>query len=167
VFQFNNFTPVNKMADRIRKIRVGKDLSQDFVAGKLKISQQKYQRIESGQTRLPADMLIDIAEALGCSVFDIIHTSHTEKNQAKVALEAAALESKYKNEFIDELRGAFQTSLETKDKMVALLEIQNAELKEEINALKKKQDNFKSTSTDLTAGVKKKKNLTAKSLHKH
>lgn len=50
------------VATKIRTLRNAKGYSQEYVAAKLKISQNTYSKIESGQTRLTLDRVKQIAE---------------------------------------------------------------------------------------------------------
>jgi DNA-binding XRE family transcriptional regulator len=47
---------------RIRDLREDEDLKQAYVAVKLHISQQTYQRYESGEREIPVHLLIELAE---------------------------------------------------------------------------------------------------------
>ena len=49
---------------KIKKVREFKNLSQEFVAQKLGISQESYSRLENGQTKLDLKRLQDIATVL-------------------------------------------------------------------------------------------------------
>lgn len=49
---------------RIKMIRMAKSLSQDYVAGKLGISQKAYSKIENSETRLNVDKLLRISDIL-------------------------------------------------------------------------------------------------------
>jgi DNA-binding XRE family transcriptional regulator len=47
---------------RIRDLREDEDLKQAYVAVKLHISQQTYQRYESGEREIPVHLLVELAE---------------------------------------------------------------------------------------------------------
>jgi transcriptional regulator with XRE-family HTH domain len=47
---------------RIRDLREDEDLKQAYVALKLNISQQTYQRYESGEREIPVHLLVELAE---------------------------------------------------------------------------------------------------------
>ena len=56
---------------KIRKLREFKNLSQEYLAKELKISQSQYSRLESGEGILKEPQLQKIAELLGMSINDI------------------------------------------------------------------------------------------------
>ena len=61
--------------EKIRAIRELRNFSQEYMAGELGIAQNTYSKIETGQSKLSADMLKDLAELLGVSPVDIL-SSH-------------------------------------------------------------------------------------------
>lgn len=61
---------VKKVGDRIRKIRVSKDYSQENMADELKITTSAYSKIERGMTDANASRLIQIAKVLDVNVAD-------------------------------------------------------------------------------------------------
>ena len=58
--------------EKIRKVREFKDLSQDYVARRLNISQEAYSNWEKGRPRLTLDKLRAIAEVLEVNPMDIV-----------------------------------------------------------------------------------------------
>jgi len=52
------------VADRIRDNRLKKNISQDYIAKKLGISQKAYSKIENNETRLNVESLATIAEIM-------------------------------------------------------------------------------------------------------
>lgn len=56
------------LVSRIRKRREELNFTQSYVAGKLKISQNAYSKIEAGLTNFSIERLYDIAEALETDV---------------------------------------------------------------------------------------------------
>jgi transcriptional regulator with XRE-family HTH domain len=63
-----------KATEKIRKFRLEKGYSQEYMAHQLDISQNAYSKLERGSTRLTLDKLEQIAGALGVSYQEIIHT---------------------------------------------------------------------------------------------
>jgi transcriptional regulator with XRE-family HTH domain len=61
------------IGENIRKIRTIKGYSQDYVASKLKMSQNNYSRIELDQNKLNLDQLYEIGHVLEVDVTDILH----------------------------------------------------------------------------------------------
>jgi transcriptional regulator with XRE-family HTH domain len=58
--------------DEIRQIRRVKDLSQDYMADVLGLSQSQYSRIENGESAVSFDKVMEIAKALNVNFVDII-----------------------------------------------------------------------------------------------
>lgn len=58
--------------EKIKTIRELRGFSQEYLADKLGIAQNTYSKIESGQTKLTADMLKNVAEILGVKPEDIL-----------------------------------------------------------------------------------------------
>ena len=56
------------VAGNIRKIREYRDYTQDYLAAKLKISQNAYSKIELGYSKLTVDRLFQIAQILEVEV---------------------------------------------------------------------------------------------------
>ncbi|MGY3054553.1 transcriptional regulator with XRE-family HTH domain [Pedobacter sp. UYEF25] len=56
---------VKDVASNIRKIREYKGYTQDYLAAKLKISQNAYSKLELGYSKLTVDRLFKIANILG------------------------------------------------------------------------------------------------------
>ena|SRR5690606_39148924 len=62
---------MEKIENKIRKIRELKNLTQEYMADKLGISQAAYSKIENGNTKVSYDKLQDIAKIMGVKVEDI------------------------------------------------------------------------------------------------
>ena len=58
---------VKKVAANIRKIREHRNYTQEYLAAKLKISQNAYSKIELGYTKITIDRLFHIADILEVS----------------------------------------------------------------------------------------------------
>jgi transcriptional regulator with XRE-family HTH domain len=76
------------VTDRIKKIREGKNYTQEYVAGKLSISQNTYSKLEGGNIKLTTDRLKEIAEILQVPIEELLtgetqtynfNNSHIEK----------------------------------------------------------------------------------------
>src|SRR4051812_29125027 len=61
------------LGSKIRGIRSIRSYSQEYVAGRLGISQNAYSKIERGETSIDDDKLISIAAALAVSQNDILN----------------------------------------------------------------------------------------------
>jgi transcriptional regulator with XRE-family HTH domain len=64
---------IRAVAINIRKIREGKDYTQDYLAAKLDISQNAYSKIELGYTKITVERLFQIAHILEVDPIDIIN----------------------------------------------------------------------------------------------
>jgi transcriptional regulator with XRE-family HTH domain len=66
------------VAGNIRKIREYRDYTQDYLAAKLKISQNAYSKIELGYSKLTIDRLFQIAEILEVEVSHLLTLNHND-----------------------------------------------------------------------------------------
>lgn len=55
---------IKKVAQNIRKIREYRNYTQEYLAAKLRISQNAYSKIELGHTKITVDRLFRIADVL-------------------------------------------------------------------------------------------------------
>ena len=62
---------MNIVSFNIKKIRESRNLTQEYVASKLGISQNAYSRLENNRTRLTTDRMRSIAGILEVSLFDL------------------------------------------------------------------------------------------------
>ena len=62
----------NNILENIRKIRIDKGLSQEYMAVNLNISQAGYGLLETGKRKLTYNHLLEISDALECDIIDII-----------------------------------------------------------------------------------------------
>lgn len=66
------------VAGNIRKIREYRDYTQDYLAAKLKISQNAYSKIELGYSKLTVDRLFQIALILEIEVTHLLTLDHND-----------------------------------------------------------------------------------------
>ena len=66
------------VASNIRKIREFRDYTQDYLAAKLKISQNAYSKIELGYSKLSIERLFQIASILEVSEANLLTLDHFE-----------------------------------------------------------------------------------------
>ena len=66
------------VARNIRKIREYRDYTQDYLAAKLKISQNAYSKIELGYSKLTIERLFQVAEILDIQVTQLLTLDHIE-----------------------------------------------------------------------------------------
>ena len=65
---------------KIRNLRVSKSYTQDYLAYKLKISQNAYSKIELYKSRLTLDRLFEIAKILDVEVIDMLKEADKEQS---------------------------------------------------------------------------------------
>jgi transcriptional regulator with XRE-family HTH domain len=70
----------NTIGERIRKCRVNKGLSQEYVANELNLSTSAYSNIETDKTDVTAKRLITIAEILDVNVNVLMGTENIVQN---------------------------------------------------------------------------------------
>ena len=63
---------LDRMGENIRAIRLMRNYSQDYLALKLKISQNAYSKIELGRTMLTVDRLLRIAYVLEIGILELL-----------------------------------------------------------------------------------------------
>lgn len=61
-----------EVAAHIRKIREGRNYTQDYLAAKLQMSQNAYSKIELGQSNITLTRLCRIAEILEVDLVDLV-----------------------------------------------------------------------------------------------
>ncbi len=116
---------------RIRAIRIVQDISQDFVADKLNISQPAYSKIESNETKLTFDKVEQIASILGVEVDEILNF---DKSNVFNNCNQSGTFSGVNNTFTftgEDLKEVYELLLEEKEKRIQLL-LEMIELKNEI-----------------------------------
>jgi transcriptional regulator with XRE-family HTH domain len=64
---------VNDIRDRIKKIRIEKGYSQEYMAEMLDISQNAYHKLERGHTRINLQKFLEIARILEIEVTELIN----------------------------------------------------------------------------------------------
>jgi transcriptional regulator with XRE-family HTH domain len=63
---------LKSIAHKIRQKREEQNLTQDFIADTLGISQRAYSKLESGETRLRVEHLIQLSEILKTNLADLV-----------------------------------------------------------------------------------------------
>jgi transcriptional regulator with XRE-family HTH domain len=67
-----------KVATNIRKIREHRNYTQEYLAAKLRISQNAYSKIELGYTKITVERLFSIADILEVDAVNIISGEDTD-----------------------------------------------------------------------------------------
>lgn len=73
------------IVSNIRKIREFRNYTQDYLAAKLKISQNAYSKIELGYSNITLNRLVEIAEILEIELTDLICTDGEDVIKLKIA----------------------------------------------------------------------------------
>jgi len=119
---------MKKQAERLRLIRVSKGMSQENVAKSLDITVGAYSKIERGETELTISKLEKISQVLGIDLaqllsFDSSQIFNISGNQN---VQAVAPKAQNMNFYADDY----------KEKYIAMLELENSRLKEELKNCK-------------------------------
>jgi len=72
---------IKSVASNIRKIRVHRNYSQEYLAIKLNISQNAYSKIELGYTRITLERLFNIAIILDIDPIALLNIENSESIQ--------------------------------------------------------------------------------------
>jgi transcriptional regulator with XRE-family HTH domain len=75
----------DSVGQKIRRIRKGKDLTQENMAYDLGITKGAYSKIENGQTNIPLKRLYDIAKVLEVDIIEFFKPSSFESNTKDAA----------------------------------------------------------------------------------
>lgn len=98
---------MNTIGERIKRQRESKNYTQEYVAGKLKISQNTYSKIETGGIKLTTDRLKDISEVLNVPVEELLNGENQTFN--------------FNNSHIEKFYGYIETLQEENKDLVQML----------------------------------------------
>jgi transcriptional regulator with XRE-family HTH domain len=125
---------MTKIYDNIRAVRVLKNLSQEYVAETLGVSQSAYGKLERGETRVTWEKLENVSEILGSTPFLISSFRDEQAYQTvadpQIAAEASEVyirqnrdnnQLKEKIEMLGEMNSLLKRQLVDKDEIIALL----------------------------------------------
>lgn len=70
-----------KLHTKIKKLRLSKNLSQNYLADELGVDVTNYSRLERGETKISVERLKKIAEILNVNVSLLIEESDTDTNK--------------------------------------------------------------------------------------
>ncbi|MEO6633847.1 MAG: helix-turn-helix transcriptional regulator [Mucilaginibacter sp.] len=73
------------IVSNIRKVREFRNYTQDYLAAKLKISQNAYSKIELGYSNITLNRLVEIAEILEIELADLICADGEDVIKLKIA----------------------------------------------------------------------------------
>lgn len=110
---------------KIRTVRKMKEVSQEYLAGKLKISQPAFSKIESNETKISYEMLNDISIELDVDINDILNadasTVFNNNNQIGGFAGFAGMNNTFTFS-AEDIKEIFGQLLEEKNKRIELLE---------------------------------------------
>lgn len=106
---------------RLRRIREFRNYTQEYMAGKLDVSQNAYSKIENGITPITTDRLEQLAKILDVPVDSVLNTEHQIFN----------LDNNHIEKFYGHIEHLHEENKELLQKTIAILEEQNAYLKEQ------------------------------------
>ncbi|EAS43647.1 XRE family transcriptional regulator [Photobacterium profundum] len=69
---------------RIKECRERNNLTQEYIARKIKVSRKTYIDIEAGKTALKVSTLFDISDCLGCKISYLLGTDECEPSVGEV-----------------------------------------------------------------------------------
>ena len=115
--QSNDYSKINK----IRMLREGIGLSQDYVANKLNITQQAYSKIEKSPNTATLERLIQISEVLGVNINSIVgdDDKYIQQNFHQQGENASTV--MYITGLADRERALFMQQIESLQKQVEVL----------------------------------------------
>jgi len=123
------------ISDRLKKIRINKNISQDFLAKKLGFTQKAYSKIENNETKLNVEVLQRISEILNVP----IETFFKENNQPTLndfSNRTGGDNVIYKNEMYDDLEGLYEKLIVAKNEIIQSKQNEIETLKFVLNKLK-------------------------------
>lgn len=107
----------NALGNNIRKIREMKNISQDYIARSLGISQAAYSALESDKTKIDEAKLLKIA-----SILDVSTEAIKNFNEQIAINSYAQLEYKNNIALIEKIQEVYEKLVAEKDERIKLLE---------------------------------------------
>jgi len=106
------------VSDRLKKIRLEKNVSQDFLAKKLGFTQKAYSKIENNETKLNVDILQRISEILKVPIeFFFNNSQQTILND--FSNRTGGDNVIYKNNATEKMEELFKDLIKSKDDVIA------------------------------------------------
>ena len=123
------------VSDRLKKIRLIKNITQDFLAKKLGFTQKAYSKIENNETKLNVDVLQRVAQILEVPIETFFNNSQ-QHILNDFSNRSGGDNVIYKNNLTEKMEELFKDLIKSKDDVIAS-KIQEIEtLKIVINKLK-------------------------------
>ena len=112
------------LGDKLKKARIGKNLTQEYLAEVLNVSQKTYSNFENDKSKPAFAQVEDIAKILDVSVLDFLSGDNITVNQNDNDI---AIAQNY-------------ATINTSEKLIEQYEERIAELKEQVNYWKSKSE---------------------------
>jgi transcriptional regulator with XRE-family HTH domain len=110
--------PYETVSDRLKKIRLEKNISQDYLAKKLGISQKAYSKIENNETRLNVDVLQKLSDIMETPIESFFNPSH-QPTLNDFSTRTGGDNVIYKNNSIDKIETLYENLLLSKDDVIS------------------------------------------------
>lgn len=85
------------IGDHIRKIRLKKGISQQFIADSIGISQSKFNRIENHKSDILLNELIQVCQILRINYIELLESTHANKTVEKDEIEISDIYNEIKS----------------------------------------------------------------------
>lgn len=130
-FTKNIFTNMEKIIKKIAEIRSKKGFSYENMAHDLDLSTSAYRKIETGETKLTVERLLDISKILETPLDELLETNSQKNFNQEINEQSTGYQG------ID--NRVYHENSELSQKLIAIYEQQIKELKEEVENLKSKK----------------------------
>lgn len=119
-----------KLHEKIKHIREGKKLSQDFIAHELGLSQSQYSRRESGEIKFIAEEILQLSKALETKISELYEEETTVFNNSN---QKGGNFGQYQHIVIpDKLINLYEKHIQEKDEVIGLLKNEIKRLSENL-----------------------------------
>jgi transcriptional regulator with XRE-family HTH domain len=108
---------IETIADRLKKIRIDKNVSQDFLAKKLGFTQKAYSKIENNETKLNVEVLQRISEILEIPV-ESFFTNNNQPILNDFSNRTGGDNVIYKNNSVEKIEELYKKLLDSKDEVI-------------------------------------------------
>jgi transcriptional regulator with XRE-family HTH domain len=109
--------PVETVSDRLKKVRLEKNFSQDFLAKKLGITQKAYSKIENNETKLNVEVLQRVSEIMEVPI-EIFFQNAPQPILNDFSNRTGGDNVIYKNTSTDKIEELYKDLLKSKDEII-------------------------------------------------
>ncbi len=111
------FQQFETVSDRLKKIRLEKNVSQDFLAKKLGITQKAYSKIENNETKLNVDVLQRVSEIMEVPIETFFNNSQ-QPILNDFSSRSGGDNVIYKNNATEKIEELYNELLKSKDEVI-------------------------------------------------